>query len=58
MATNFGTKIAINAFLREITRYAITYNRGFSWLINPKKTFPIASLQGKDVAMETKFWPK
>jgi len=37
MATNFETKIAIglNAFLREITRIMITYNRGFSSSANP-----------------------
>jgi len=36
-ATNFGTKIAINAFLRETTRMWLL--RGFSWSANPKKTF-------------------
>jgi len=42
MATNFGTKIAINAYKCISTRYndnAITYNRAFSWSANPKKTF-------------------
>ena len=33
----------------------ITYNRGFSWLVNPKKTVLNAI---RDVAMATKFWPK
>jgi len=45
MATNFGTKIAISAHKCISTRYneyVITYNRGFSWSTNPKKTFLIA----------------
>jgi len=45
MATNFGTKIAINACkcisMRD-SENVITYNRGFSWSVNPKKTFLIA----------------
>jgi len=45
MATNFGTKIAINAYkcisLRD-SENVMTYNRGFSWSTNPKKTFLIA----------------
>jgi len=47
MATNFGTKIAINAYKCISTRdkeNAITYNRGFSWFTNPKKTFLIPSV--------------
>jgi len=44
MATNFGTKIAINAYkcicLKD-NENAITYNRVFSWSSNPKKTFLI-----------------
>jgi len=47
MATNFGTKIAIIAYKLKYTstrdnENVITHNRGFSWLINPKKTFLIA----------------
>jgi len=49
MATNFGTKIAINTYkcicMRD-NENAITYNREFSWLNNPKKTFLIATVQG------------
>ena len=45
MATNFGTKIAINAYkcisMRD-SENVITYNRGFSWSANPKETFLIA----------------
>jgi len=44
MATNFGTKIAINAYKYISTRVnenAITDNSGFSWSANPKKTFLI-----------------
>jgi len=37
MATNFGTKDAIRD-----TENVITYNRGFWWSTNPKKTFLIA----------------
>jgi len=47
MATNFGTKIAINAYkyisMRD-SENVITYNRAFSWSTNPKKTFLIASV--------------
>ena len=42
MATNFGTKIAINAhkcISRRNNENVITYNRGFSWSANPMKTF-------------------
>jgi len=47
MATNFGTKIAINAYkcisMRD-NQNAITDNRGFLWSINPKKTFLLAQV--------------
>ena len=50
MATNFGTKIAINAYkcisMRD-SENVITYNRGFSWSTNPKKTFLIAMSKGR-----------
>jgi len=45
IATNFGSKIAINAYKCISTRdkkNVITYNRGFSSSTNPKKTFLIA----------------
>jgi len=45
MATNFGTKISINGHKCIYTRdneNAITYNGGFLWSTNPKKTFLIA----------------
>jgi len=55
MATNFGTKIAINAYKSMSTRDSenvITYNRGFSWsTISDCKVL-------RDVGMATKFWPK
>jgi len=61
MATNFGTKIAINAYkcisMRD-SENVITYNRGFSWSTNPKKTFLIACKGLRSNAMATKFWPK
>ena len=44
MATKFRTKLAINAHKCISTRdneNAITYNRGFSWSTDPKKTFLI-----------------
>jgi len=47
MTTNFVTKIAINAYKCISTRddeNVITYNRGFSWSTNPKKTFLIAEV--------------
>jgi len=50
MATNFWTKIAINAYKCISTRdneNVITYNRGFSWLTNQKKTFLIARSKGR-----------
>jgi len=34
----------INAFLLEVTRNVNTYNRGFSWSTNPKKTFLMARI--------------
>jgi len=45
ITTNFGTKIAVNAYKCMSARdnqNAITYSRGFSWSTNPKKTFLIA----------------
>jgi len=42
MATNFGTKITINAYKRISARdneNVITYNRGFLLSANPQKTF-------------------
>jgi len=45
MATNFGTKIAINTHKSISVRdneNVITYNRGFSWLASPNKIFLIA----------------
>jgi len=45
MATNFGTKVTINAYKCISTRdnqNVITYNSWFPWLTNPKKTFLIA----------------
>ena len=50
MATNFGTKIAINAYICISTRdngNAITYNMGLSSLTNPKKTFLIPKSKGR-----------
>jgi len=47
MATNFGTKIAINAYKYISTRdneNVITYDRRFSWSTNPKNTFLIAKV--------------
>jgi len=47
MATNFGPKIAINAYKwisAKGSENVITYNRGFSWSVNPKKTFLIAGV--------------
>ena len=49
MATNFVTKIGTNAYkcisMRD-SENVITYNRGFSWSTNPKKTFLIARVEG------------
>jgi len=45
MATNFGTKIAINAYKCISTRddeTLTTYNRVFLWSTNPQKTSLIA----------------
>jgi len=47
MATNFGTKIAINAYKYISTidnENLIIYNRGFSLSTNPNKTFLIATV--------------
>jgi len=46
-ATNLGAKIAINAYKCSSTidtgnENVITYNRGFSWSANPKKTYLFA----------------
>jgi len=60
MATNFGTKIAINAHKCIYTRdneSVITYNRGV-FVVNQSKE-DISDCKGlRDVAMATKFWPK
>jgi len=58
MATNFGTKIAINAYkcicLRD-NGNAITYN-GFFVVDQSKED--ISDCKGlRDVGMATKFWP-
>jgi len=49
MATNFGTKIAVNVYkcisMRD-NENVITYNKGFSSSTNPKKTFVIARVYG------------
>ena len=49
-ATNLGTKLAINAYkcisVRD-SENVITYNRGFSWLTNPKKTFLLQGSKGR-----------
>jgi len=45
VATSFERKIAINAHKCIYTRdneNVISYNKGFLWSINPKKTFLIA----------------
>jgi len=59
MATNFGTKIAINAHKCISTRdnkNVITYNGVF--VINQSKE-DICDCKGlRDAAMATKFWPK
>jgi len=59
MATNFGTKIAINAYKCIFTRdneNAITYRGVF--VVGQSKE-DICYFKGlRDVAMATKFWPK
>ena len=50
MATNSGTKIAINAYKCISTKdidNVITYNRGFSWSTSSKKTFLIVKSKGR-----------
>jgi len=50
MATNLGTKFAINAYKCISTRdneNAITYNRGCLWSANPKKSFLIRGSKGR-----------
>jgi len=47
MGTNFGTKIAINAYKYISVRdneNVITYKRGFSWSTNRDETFMIAKV--------------
>ena len=44
MATNFRTKVAINAFLREIARTWLLITGGFRGRSIQKKTFRIASV--------------
>jgi len=59
MATNFGTKIPINAHKCISTRdseNAITYNGVF---VVPQSKEDISDCNGlRDVAMATKFWPE
>jgi len=58
-ATDFGTKIAINAYKCISTRdneNAVTYNRGFRV---DQSIEDISDCSGlRDIAMATKFWPK
>jgi len=59
MATNFGTKIATNAYKCICTRNSenvIIYNRVFSWSTNPWNMSDPKGL--RDVAVTTKSWPK
>ena len=59
MTTNFGTKIAINAYKCISTRAndnAITYNGVF--VVDQSKEDISDSKDLRDVAMATKFWPK
>ena len=60
MTTNFGTKIAINAYKCVSTRdneNVITYTRGF-FLVDQSKD-DISDCKGlRGVAMATEFWPK
>jgi len=59
MATNFGTKIAINAYKYISTRgneNVITYNGVFVVKQSKEDIFVFAGL--RDVTMATKFWPK
>jgi len=62
MATNFRTKVAINAYKciskRDSENMHVTNSRGFSWSTSPKKTFLIARVLRGYVSMATKFWPK
>ena len=60
MATNFGTKIALNAYkcisMRD-SKNVITYNRGF--LVVDQSEEDISDCKDlRGVAMATKFWPK
>jgi len=58
MATNFGTKIAMNAYKCISTRdieNVITHNRGF--VVSQSKE-DISDCKGlRDVVMATNFWP-
>ena len=59
MATNFGTKIAINAYkcisMRD-RENVITYN---GVLVVEQSKEHISDYRGpRDIAMATKFWPK
>ena len=59
MATNFGTKIAINAYKCISARdneNAITYNGVF--VVDQSKEDISDSKGLRDVAMATKYWPK
>ena len=59
MATNFGTKIAINAYKcisMGDSENVITYNRVFVVDQSKEDTSGCKGLRG--VAMATKFWPK
>jgi len=56
MATNFGTKIATNAFLMRDYENVITYNR-VSVVSQCKEDISDCRVLS-DVAMTTEFWPK
>ena len=59
MATNFGTKIAINAYKwisTEIKRSRLLINGVFVVDQSKEDMFDCKAL--RDVAMATKFWPK
>ena len=59
MTTNFGTKIAINAYKCSSTRdneNVNNYNGVF--VVNQSKEDISVSSGVRDVAMATKFWPK
>jgi len=56
MATSFGTKIAINAFLREITGMLLLITGVFVVDQSKEDIFDYKGL--RNVAMATKFSPK